>query len=138
MKEIGRAPTFELQSCSCLRLQLMNGFLTFWAIFATHQLWEREAGMSKKAALVSAHWCPGQMVPSGTWSATSSSKMLRNLSKIGTTQTLLGNMSNIDICWKPGLAAKNHLSKDLTNPLRNVSKQKIKFVFHLPDPALTD
>ena len=76
MKEIGRAPTFELQSCSCLRLQLMNGFLTFWAIFATHQLWEREAGMSKKAALVSAHWCPGQMVPSGTWSATSSSKTL--------------------------------------------------------------
>ena len=92
----------QLIAWCCLRLQLMNGFLTFW------QFWRRVtsvgtgSGISKKAQR-----CPGQMAPSGTWSATSSSKMLRNLSKIGTTQTLLGNMSNIDICWKPGLAAKN-------------------------------
>ena len=57
---------------------------------------------SKKVATVEpkpalGRWCHlahGQLTPLENAS-------LRNLSKIGTTQTLLGNMSDIDICQKP-------------------------------------
>ena len=61
----------------------MNGFLTFWAILATRQFCGNgKQKMSKKSTLVSAQCCPGQRVPSGTWSATppkcSSQKSLWN------------------------------------------------------------
>ena len=115
----------------------MNGFLTFWAILATRHFCGNGKRDEQKSQPVSAQAMrPGQMVPSGTWSATSSSKMLRNLSKIGTTQTLLGNLSNIDICWKPGWQQKH--SKEMTNPLKNLSNQKEKFVFQLPINALAE
>ena len=48
---------------------------------------------------------------------------LRNLSEIGTTQTLLGNMSNIDICWKPWLSAKNTF-KGHDSSIQNIFRDK--------------
>ena len=54
-------------TCCCLRLQLMNGFLTFWAILATRHFCGN-AGKQKIHSGLAAQCCPGQMVPSGTWS----------------------------------------------------------------------
>ena len=56
---------------------------------------------------------------------------LRNLSEIGTTQTLLGNMSNIDICWKSWLSAKNTF-KGHDSSIQNIfSRQKYMFALQL-------
>ena len=95
-------------------------------------LWEREAGVSKKSTLVSAQCCPGQMVPSGTWSATSSSKML--LSEISLKlEPLRLSLETCPISTSVGSLGcqQKNTFKGHDSSIQKISRQKVKFALQL-------